>query len=63
MRSIGSDLRMDYTAVGPGFARLLFEQGRREDEHAALAGTYGWFTEGFDTADLRTARALLHAFS
>lgn len=45
------------------FARLLFEQGRREEAHAALAGTYGWFTEGFDTADLRTARAVLHTFS
>jgi len=42
-------------------ARLLGEQGRREEGHAALAGVYGWFTEGFDTADLRNAKSLLDA--
>jgi predicted ATPase len=35
------------------------EQTRRECALAALAPVYGWFTEGFDTADLRTALALL----
>jgi tetratricopeptide (TPR) repeat protein len=44
-------------------ARLLAEQGRREEAYAALAGAYGWFTEGFDTADLRNAKALLDALS
>ena len=40
-------------------ARLLDQQGRREEAHAALAGVYDWFTEGFDTADLKAAKTLL----
>jgi predicted ATPase len=40
-------------------ARVLESEGRREEAHAALAGIYGWFTEGFDTADLKSAKALL----
>jgi len=44
-------------------ARLLYGQGRREEAHAALAGVYGWFTEGFDTADLKAAKELLQALS
>jgi tetratricopeptide (TPR) repeat protein len=44
-------------------ARLLDRQGRREEAHATLIGVYGWFTEGFDTADLKAAKALLHELS
>ena len=40
-------------------ARLLGEQGRRAEAHKLLAPVYGWFTEGFDTRDLKEARALL----
>jgi predicted ATPase len=40
-------------------ARLWGEQGRRAEGRELLAPVYGWFTEGFDTADLREARALL----
>jgi predicted ATPase len=40
-------------------ARLLAKQGRRGEARAMLAGIYGWFTEGFDTADLKDAKALL----
>ncbi len=40
-------------------ARLLAEQGRRDEAHATLAEIYNWFTEGFDMADLKAARALL----
>jgi tetratricopeptide (TPR) repeat protein len=40
-------------------ARLLAQQGRRDEARAMLAGIYNWFTEGFDTADLRDAKALL----
>ena len=40
-------------------ARLLAREGRREEARDSLAGVYGWFTEGFDTADLKSARALL----
>ena len=40
-------------------ARLWGEQGRRHEAHDLLAPVYGWFTEGFETADLRDAKALL----
>ena len=40
-------------------ARLLNEKGRRDEARAMLADIYGWFTEGFDTADLKDARAML----
>jgi predicted ATPase len=40
-------------------ARLLAKQGRRDDARAMLANIYDWFTEGFDTADLKYAKALL----
>ena len=40
-------------------ASLLREQGRREEAHAILAPVYAWFTEGFDFADLREAKALV----
>jgi predicted ATPase len=40
-------------------ARLLERQGRRNEARAMLADIYGRFTEGFDTADLKDAKALL----
>jgi predicted ATPase len=40
-------------------ARLWWQQGKRPAAHALLAPIYGWFTEGFDTADLQDAKALL----
>jgi predicted ATPase/class 3 adenylate cyclase len=40
-------------------ARLWQHQGKHAEAHALLAPIYGWFTEGFDTADLQEARALL----
>jgi predicted ATPase len=40
-------------------ARLWGEQGRRAEARELLAPVYGWFTEGFDTADLKDAKALL----
>jgi tetratricopeptide (TPR) repeat protein len=40
-------------------ARLLSLQGRHEEARGALTEIYGWFTEGFDTADLKAAKALL----
>jgi predicted ATPase len=40
-------------------ARLLAQQGHRREPRAMLAEIYGWFTEGFDTADLKDAKALL----
>jgi predicted ATPase len=44
-------------------ARLWQRQGRIEEAHAMLAQTYGWFTEGFNTADLKDAKALLDELS
>jgi len=41
------------------FARLWADQGQQQKAHDLLAPVYGWFTEGFDTADLKDARALL----
>jgi len=40
-------------------ARLLDQQAKRDEARAMLAEIYGWFTEGFDTADLKDAKALL----
>jgi tetratricopeptide (TPR) repeat protein len=40
-------------------ARLLASQGRRGEVQTMLADIYNWFTEGFDTADLKDAKALL----
>ena len=40
-------------------AQLLLEQGRRDAARTMLAEIYNWFTEGFDTADLKDAKALL----
>jgi tetratricopeptide (TPR) repeat protein len=45
------------------FARLLDKQGKRDEARAMLAEIYGWFTEGFDTADLKDAKALLDELS
>jgi len=44
-------------------ARLLAKQGHRDEARALLAEIYGWFTEGFDTADLKDAKALLEELS
>jgi predicted ATPase len=42
-------------------ARLLIKQRKRDEARTILAEIYGWFTEGFDTADLKDAKALLEA--
>jgi class 3 adenylate cyclase/tetratricopeptide (TPR) repeat protein len=44
-------------------ARLLRDTGRREEAFKQLAKVYNWFTEGFDTADLKDARTLLDQLS
>ena len=40
-------------------ARLRRDQGKRDEARELLAPVYGWFTEGFDTTDLKEAKALL----
>jgi predicted ATPase len=44
-------------------ARLRSSEGNRDEARAMLAEIYGWFTEGFDTADLIDAKALLDELS
>ncbi len=44
-------------------ARVLATQSHREEARAMLAEIYHWFTEGFDTADLKDAKALLDELS
>jgi len=46
-----------------GLARLWFEQGRSNEANQVLAEVYDWFTEGFDTRDLKEASALLEKLS
>jgi predicted ATPase len=41
------------------YARLMRKQGRARQAQDLLAPIYGWFTEGFDTLDLKEAKALL----
>jgi len=45
--------------VAMSLSRLWQQQGKQEGAHHLLAEIYDWFTEGFDTADLKEARALL----
>ena len=44
-------------------SRLWQQQGKQAAAHELLASIYGWFTEGFDTADLQEAKALLEALT
>src|SRR5262249_53075678 len=44
-------------------ARLWQQQGKRAEARQVLGDVYGWFTEGFDTADLKDAKALLDELS
>jgi predicted ATPase len=44
-------------------ARLFGKQGKRTEAQAMLAQIYNWFTEGFDTSDLKDAKALLDELS
>ena len=43
----------------PHLARLWQQQGKHAAAYDLLAPVYGWFTEGFDTADLQDAKTLL----
>jgi len=52
-------LQVSATRKPTSLARLWRDQGKRQDAHNLLAPVYGWFTEGFDTLDLKEASALL----
>ncbi len=47
------------TARSRESARLWQQQGKRDEARQMLAEIYGWFTEGFDTPDLKDANVLL----
>ena len=49
---------LELRAAAP-LARLWHNQGKRQEAHDLFAPIYDWFTEGFDTADLMDAKALL----
>jgi len=55
--------RLAQLRAGVTLAGLWQGQGKRAEAHDLLAPIYGWFTEGFDTADLKDARALLDELS
>jgi TOMM system kinase/cyclase fusion protein len=49
--------------VATSLGRLWQQQGKRAEARELLASIYGWFTEGFDTADLQEAKALLEVLT
>ena len=49
----------DRLRAAMSLACLWQQQGKRAEAYGLLAPVYGWFTEGFDTADLLEAKALL----
>ena len=56
--SEANEISMDCRAA-MSMARLWRDQGKREEARDLLAPVYGWFAEGFDTLDLKEAKALL----
>ena len=57
-------MRHERRCATVSLARLLLaKRGKRDEAAAMLAQIYNWFTEGFDTADLKDARALLDELS
>ena len=55
----GMTAKSDELRATISLARLLRHTNRHDEACAMLTEVYGWFTEGFDTADLRDARKLL----
>ena len=50
-------------AAAMSMARLWRDQGKHQQARDLLAPVYGWFTEGFDTLDLKQAKVLLDALA
>jgi predicted ATPase len=59
----GQSARSWELRAAKSLSRLLRQQGKREEARETLAEVYDWFTEGFDTADLREAKTLLDELS
>ena len=53
------DARLYELRASLSLVRLWRHQGKRDEAYALLAPVYNWFTEGFDTKDLKDAKALL----
>ena len=60
-RARAQGARTSELRVATSYGRLLQRRGAHDDAHALLAPVYAWFTEGFETAHLRAARAVLDA--
>jgi predicted ATPase len=56
---VRSNRRSPGTQRAMSMARLWRDQGKRDEARDLLAPVFGWFTEGFDTLDLKEAKALL----
>jgi predicted ATPase len=59
----GQRAKMWELRAATSLARLWADQGEGQEAHGLVAPVYDWFTDGFDTADLKDARALLRALS
>jgi predicted ATPase len=59
IRSLRQQAKSFELRAATNLARLWGEQGRRAEARNLLAPVYGWFIEGFDTADLKDAKVLL----
>ena len=55
--------RLEELRASTNLARLWRDRGKRNDARDLLAPVYGWFTEGFDTLDLKEAKKLLDELS
>ena len=55
----GQEARTFELRAATNLARLWQKQGKEDEARALLAPIYDWFTEGFDTLDLKDAKALL----
>jgi predicted ATPase len=56
----GQEAKLWELRAAMSLARLWRDQGRRSESYELLTPVYGWFTEGFDTADLMDTKALLN---
>ena len=61
--ALGQNAKVLELRAATNLARLWSNQGKRQEARELLAPVYGWFTEGFDTLDLKEARALLDELS
>ncbi len=61
--ALGQGAKTFELRAATSLAQNWHQQNRNSEAHDLLAPVYGWFTEGFDTADLKEAKALLDNLS